>query len=140
MGTCGTYGPWLSIGDLICASEVISISLDTIEHRAFRPLIETTRWRATWPLTLPAHAVAATPGITKGLEGVQRLSEIAAVEHLELSGVFAACADADVPVAAALAVANHVGPSAHEEWAANHAAVSTRLRAELEARGVFDLS
>jgi len=37
-----------------------------------------------------------------------------------------------VPVAAALAVANRVGPDAHAEWKANHARVS---RALIEALG-----
>jgi purine-nucleoside phosphorylase len=32
-----------------------------------------------------------------------------------------------VPVGAALAVANRVGPAAHEEWRANHARASRAL-------------
>ena len=43
------------------------------------------------------------------------------------SGVFAACHAAGVPVAAALAVANRVGPDAHAEWRENHARVSRAL-------------
>jgi purine-nucleoside phosphorylase len=45
--------------------------------------------------------------------------------------VFAACHQARVPVAAALAVANRVGPAAHEEWLANHARASRALVAAL---------
>jgi purine-nucleoside phosphorylase len=52
---------------------------------------------------------------------------VAAAEHLELSGVFAACALAGVPVGGALGVANRVGPEAHAEWKRHHAAVSRAL-------------
>jgi purine-nucleoside phosphorylase len=60
---------------------------------------------------------------------------LAPAEHLELSGVFAACHAAGGPGAAALVVANRVGPDAHSEWLANHAQVSRELAAAL--RRVF---
>jgi purine-nucleoside phosphorylase len=63
-------------------------------------------------------------------DGARRLASVAAVEHLELTGVFAACHAAGIPVAAALGVANRVGPDANAEWRANHARVS---RAVVEA-------
>jgi purine-nucleoside phosphorylase len=44
---------------------------------------------------------------------------------------------AGVPAAAALAVANRVGPRAHEEWSANHARASAALVAALRAHGVL---
>jgi purine-nucleoside phosphorylase len=74
--------------------------------------------------------VAVTPGVTCTVEGAHRLALVAAAEHLELTGVFAAAHAAGVPVAGALAVANRVGPGAHAEWKANHRRVS---RALLEA-------
>ncbi|MDR0498671.1 MAG: phosphorylase, partial [Holophagales bacterium] len=55
------------------------------------------------------------------------LGQIADVEHLELAGVFAACNLANIPAAAALTVANRVGPNAHAEWSANHESVSRQL-------------
>ena len=137
IGTCGALSADLAIGDLISVSEVIASSLEELEGRAFRPSLEVTRWSSGWPLPLPAQTVVVPPAITGTVEGAQRLAQIAMAEHLELSGVFAACAAASVPVAAALAVANRVGPHAHVEWAANHAELSTRLRAALEACGVF---
>jgi purine-nucleoside phosphorylase len=131
-GTCGAYDERLSVGDLLSASEAVAASLDVLEGRAYRPGPEVTRWAAGWALPFPAHAVAVPPGITCTAEGARRLASLAAAEHLELSGVFAACHAAGVPVAGALAVANRVGPDAHAEWKANHARVS---RALVEALG-----
>lgn len=137
IATCGALDEGIAIGDLISVSEVIATSLEELEGRAFRPSNECTRWKSGWPLPFPAHLAAVPPAITRTEEGARLLAKIAAVEHLELSGVFAACADAGVPVAAALAVANRVGPNAHAEWTANHAAVSARLVAALKTSGVF---
>jgi purine-nucleoside phosphorylase len=131
-GTCGAYDERLQVGDLVSASEAIATSLDVLDGRAYRPGLEVTRWAAGWALPFPAHAVAVPPAITCTAEGARRPATIAPAEHLELSGVFAACHAAGVPVAAALAVANRVGPDAHAEWKANHARVS---RALVEALG-----
>jgi purine-nucleoside phosphorylase len=127
VGTCGAYDERLAVGDLLSASAVLAVSLDVLEGRAYRPGSEPVRWAAGWALPFPAHAVAVTPGITCSAEGAHRLATLAAAEHLELSGVFAAAAAAGVPVAGALAVANRVGPDAHAEWTANHAAVCLKL-------------
>jgi nucleoside phosphorylase len=127
VGTCGGYDERLQVGDLLAASEAVAASLDVLEGRAYRPGPEVTRWAAGWTLPFPAHAVAVPPGITCTAAGARRLASLAAAEHLELSGVFAACHAAGVPVAGALAVANRVGPAAHAEWKANHARVSRAL-------------
>jgi nucleoside phosphorylase len=137
VGTCGAYDARLAPGDLLAASEAIATSLEERAGRAYRPALDRTRWPATWTLPLPAHVVAVPPAITVTDEGARSLAEVAAAEHLELTGVFAACAAASVPVAAALAVANRVGPAAHAEWKARHAAVSRALVDALRARGVF---
>ena len=126
-GTCGAYDGRLAVGDLLSASAVVATSLDVLEGRAYRPEVEVTRWTPGWALPFPAHAVAVPPAITCTAEGARRLAAVAAAEHLELSGVFAACHAAGVPVAGALAVANRVGPDAHAEWKANHARVSRAL-------------
>ncbi len=133
LGTCGAYDERLAVGDLLLASAAIATSLDEVEGRAYRPEAERVRFEATWrlPAPLPLHAVAVPPAITRTAEGARRLAALAAAEHLELTGVFAACHDAGVPVAAALAVANRVGPDAHAEWRANHARVSRVLAAAL---------
>jgi nucleoside phosphorylase len=137
VGTCGAYDARLAPGDLLAASEAIATSVEEIAGRAYRPEIERTRWAAGWLPPLTAHAVAVPPAITRTAEGARALAAIAAVEHLELTGVFAACAAAGVSAAAALAVANRVGPGAHEEWRAHHARVSRQLVAALRERGVL---
>ncbi len=126
VGTCGAYDGRLVLGDLLVAEAAIATSLDELEGRAYRPEIERTRFDATWrlPLPLPVHPVAATPAITMTAEGARRLAAVAAAEHLELTGVFAACHAANVPIAAVLGVANRVGPDANAEWRANHGRVS----------------
>jgi purine-nucleoside phosphorylase len=137
VGTCGAYDERLSVGDLLSATEAIATSLDELEGRAFRPEIERTRWLAGWAVPFPAHAVAVPPAITCTAAGARRLATLAAAEHLELTGVFAACAEAGVPAAAALAVANRVGPEANAEWRTYHARVSRELIAALRASGVL---
>jgi nucleoside phosphorylase len=133
VATCGAYGPRLAPGDLLVASTAIATSEDELAGRAYRPSLERVRWDATWtlPVALPVHAVAVPPAITRTLEGARLLATVADAEHLELTGVFAACNAAGVPVAAALAVANRVGPDAQLEWRANHAAASRALVAAL---------
>jgi purine-nucleoside phosphorylase len=133
VGTCGAYDARLGVLDLLVASTVVATSQDELEGRAYRPELEVARWDATWapPLGLPAHAVAVPPAITTSLDGARRLAALAAAEHLEASGVFAACHAAGVPVAAALAVATRVGPDAGAEWRANHARASRALAAAL---------
>jgi purine-nucleoside phosphorylase len=126
-GTCGAYDDRLSVGDLLSASAAVATSLDVLEGRAYRPEAEVTRWASSWALPFPAHLVAVPPGVTCTVDGARRLGAVAAAEHLELSGVFAACHAAGVPVAGALAVANRVGPGAHAEWKANHDRVSRKL-------------
>jgi nucleoside phosphorylase len=137
VGTCGAYDERLAPGALLAVGEAIALSLDEVEGRAYRPELERTRWAATWALPLPAHAVAVPPAITRTAAGARALGARAAAEHLEVTGVFAACHAAGVPVAAALAVANRVGPDASAEWRANHAAASRALVEALGARGVL---
>lgn len=134
LGTCGAYDDRLAVGDLLAAGEVAATSLELLEGRAYRPGVEVARWAATLPLPLPPQVVVVPPGITVDPAGAARLAGLGAAEHLEVSGVFAAALLAGVPVGAALAVANRVGPDAHAEWRANHARVS---RALVEALGAW---
>ena len=137
LGSCGAYDDRLELGDFLAASRVIAISLDELEGRAYRPATEIVRWEAGWSLPFPGHAVAVPSAITQTVEGARKLSALAVAEHLELSGVFAACLAANIPAAAALVVANRVGPTAHAEWKANHAEGSRRLVQALRNRGVL---
>ncbi|HTN53206.1 MAG TPA: phosphorylase [Anaeromyxobacter sp.] len=137
LGTCGAYDDRLPPGTLLAASEAIATSVEEVAGRAYRPGVERARWPATWALPLPAHPVAVPPAITLGAGEARALAGVASAEHLELTGVFAACHAAGVPVAAALAVANRVGPGAHAEWKASHAGASRALVEALRAAGVL---
>ncbi len=137
LGTCGHYDDRLGAGDLIWASEAISTSLDEAAGNAYRPEIETTRWAATLEGPLPAHAIAVPPAITVTREGAALLAKVAPAEHLELSGVYAACAAVGVTVGAALAVVNEVGPDANAQWKAHHAEGSQRLIEALRELKLF---
>jgi purine-nucleoside phosphorylase len=137
VGTCGAYDGRLAPGDRIAASRALATSIDERVGRAYRPTLERAEWPCTWELPLPHHAVVVPPAITVTEEGARALAEVGAAEHLELTGVFAACAAAGIPAAAALAVANRVGPAAHAEWRANHAAASRALVESLTAAGVL---
>lgn len=131
VGTCGAYDDRLPVGHLLSASAALAVSLDVLDGRAYRPEIEVTRWEATLPLPFPPALVAVPPAITVDPAGAALLAAVAPAEHLELTGVFAAAHGAGVPVGAVLGVANRVGPLAHAEWRANHAAVSRALVAAL---------
>ena len=137
LGTCGHYDARLKIGDLIWASVAIATSLAEARGEAYRPGIETTQWAATLAGSLPAHCVAVPPAITTTREGAALLAKLAPAEHLELTGVYAACAAAGVRCGAALAVVNEVGPEASAQWKANHAEGSRRLIAALQDLKVF---
>jgi purine-nucleoside phosphorylase len=137
IGTCGAYTDRFGIGDCLAVSETIATSVPELQGRAFRPQFETTRWLSDWTLPLPLAKAAVTLAITSNAEDAKFLAQIADVEHLELAGVFAACHTAKVPVAAALAVTNRVGPSAHAEWRENHEGASRRLVETIMALGAF---
>jgi purine-nucleoside phosphorylase len=127
VGTCGAYDERLAVGDVISAARAIATSVEELLGRAYRPAAETTRWPATWVLPLPAHDVAVPPAITSTTEGARVLARVATAEHLELTGVLAACAAAGVPAGAVLGVANRVGPDAHAEWKRENGRVSARV-------------
>jgi purine-nucleoside phosphorylase len=133
VGTCGAYDARLEVGDVISAAAAIATSVEEVEGRAYRPGAEVTRWPGTWNLPFPAHEVAVPPAITATETGARALARVAAVEHLELTGVLAACAAGGVPAGAVLGVANRAGPGAHEEWKRHHAAVSARVVAAIAA-------
>jgi purine-nucleoside phosphorylase len=137
LGTCGRYDGRLALFDCLWASEALATSLEEVRDGAYRPEIERTRWAATLPGPLPAHAVAVPPAITRTVEGAALLAAVAPAEHLELTGVFAACHGAGVPCAGALVVVNDVGPEAQVQWKTRHAEGSRRLVEALRASGFF---
>lgn len=137
VGTCGAYDDRLPLGRHVAVREALAASVGEVKGTAYRPGIEPVRWKATWELPLPAVDVVVPPAITATREGASLLGRLGVAEHLEVTGVFAACHLAGVPCAAALAVVNAVGPEAHEQWNLNHAAGSRALIAGLEQAGVF---
>ncbi|HJV48628.1 MAG TPA: hypothetical protein VJ549_05085 [Geothrix sp.] len=138
LGTCGRYDERLALFECLWASEAIATSLEERRGGAYRPGLEQTRWTATLAGPLPAQAVAVPPAITCSVEGAALLASVAPVEHLELTGVFAACHQAGVPCGGALVVVNDVGPDAQTQWKANHAEGSQRLVEALRAAGCFE--
>jgi purine-nucleoside phosphorylase len=138
MGTCGRYDDRLGLFEVLWASEAIATSLEELRDGAYRPGIEQVRWMATLAGPLPTFSVAVPPAITKTREGAALLASVAPAEHLELTGVFAACHGAGVPCGAALVVVNDVGPHAQEQWLANHSEGTRRLVERLRASGFFE--
>ena len=137
LGTCGRYDGRLGLFEALWASEAIATSLEEVHGRAYRPGIERTCWASTLAGPLPSHPVAVPPAITLTLEGASLLASVAPVEHLELTGVFAACQLAGVPCGGALVVVNDVGPEAQAQWTTNHAEGSRRLVEMLRAADFF---
>ena len=137
VGTCGHYDARLKIGDHLWAAETVSGSLAELRGEAYRPTLEPTRWVATLEGPLPSQTVVVPPAITVTRAGAALLGTLGAAEHLELTGVYAACHLARVPVGAALAVVNEVGPDAQAQWRANQEQASRDLRAHLRDLKVF---
>ena len=137
LGTCGHYDERLAVGDAIWATEAVATSLGERRGESYRPEIETTRWAATLSGPLPGHTVVVPPAITQTREGAALLGQVGAAEHLELTGVYAACHAAGVSVGAALVVVNEVGPEAQAQWRAHHAEGSRALIARLRELNAF---
>ncbi len=72
---------------------------------------------------IPRAAVACTLAITRDATIAQRIADgtHCDLENLEAFAVARAAAAADVPFAAILGIANHVGPAGHTQWKANGA-------------------
>ncbi len=137
LGTCGRYDDRLDLFDCLWATEAIATSLEEVRGEAYRPEIERTRWAASLAGPLPGRTVAVPPAITRTLEGARALAAVAPVEHLELTGVYAACEAAGVTFGGALVVVNDVGPDAQAQWKANHGEGSARLIKALQASSFF---
>ena len=138
LGTCGRYDGRLALFEALWAAEAIATSLEEVCERAYRPSLEQVRWTATLAGPLPSQVVAVPPAITGTRAGAALLAAVAPVEHLELTGIYAACHGAGVPCGAALVVVNAVGPEAQSQWKSNHAEGSRRLVAQLRAVGFFE--
>ena len=132
----------LPIGAVAVPGEMLLVSTAEVRGDGYLPAPLVQRAVATEALVAALRAagatrqtlgtqtwqgVAATPlAITRTTALARRLASAtgAAVENLEVFAVSRAAAMAGVPMAAALAIANTVGPTAHAEWRANHEAAS----------------
>jgi nucleoside phosphorylase len=146
VGTAGVYGPTtrgLSIGQVTVARRMTLVSLGTARAMSYWPepmpiaAESTPRLRAR--LTRSSRAtlvdVACPPAITRTETAARALARAtgASVENLEAFAVARAAASQRVPFAAILAIANRVGPRAHEEWAAHAAGAAAAAVAGLRA-------
>jgi purine-nucleoside phosphorylase len=96
-----------------------------VQHSAADlPLVEALR--AASPQSSWRGAAATTLAITRSATLARRITRAsgAEVENLEVFAVARAAARAGVPMAAALGIANTVGPTAHTEWRRHHLAAS----------------
>ena len=93
------------------------------------------------PGRTPLADVACPLGITRSLAAARHLAAAtgAELESLETFGCARAAALAQVPFAAVLGVANHVGPNAHAEWRA-HADLAAAAAATIVAAWLADES
>jgi purine-nucleoside phosphorylase len=139
IGTCGTYDrARIPVGSFVGADAAVSTSPDELRGIIHRPkAAEQTRWNATVRTPFPPRTVVVTPGITMDPEAARLLATQGDVEHMELAGVFAACAACGVPCGGALVVTNQVGPGARAEYLANRDEASRRLVQALEQSGLF---
>jgi nucleoside phosphorylase len=130
VGTCGAYaGRGLAVGEVVVAGRIRLVSTAVAEARGAFPAPMRTELDATGPLSEALATkgarlanVATTLAITTDDALAARASGHAGcdVEHLEAFAVAEACAQAEVPFAAVLGVANLVGSSARDEWRENH--------------------
>jgi len=133
VGSCGVYGDAFEVGTAVVARRMGLADGGTALGLAYSPL-------APAPLSADAvlvhaldapHADVLTVGaISTDPALVSAFGAAWHVEHLECFGVAWACAEAQVPFAAVLGIANRVGPTAHVEWKVNRGAAEAAAREE----------
>ena len=133
IGTCGAFGSGtLALGTVVAGEGVRLVDATVALGTAALP--DPMPSHATFDVALHDALVGAgarsvqianTLGITTDDELATRLAAGGAdVEHLEAFSFARACARADVPCGAALAVANAVGSNGRAEWLAGHVRAS----------------
>lgn len=131
LGTCGGFGPALTVGTVVAAAGVHLADATVTAGAAALPepmpsaaAFEPALHDALVSAGAKSVQIANTAGITTDDELASRLASLGDVEHLEAFGFARACAVAGVPCAASLAIANAVGSSGRVEWLANHVRAS----------------
>ena len=141
VGTAGRYpgaaaARALPLGAVALPDELLLLSTAVLRGDGYLPapliprsaaalaLVEALR--AASPLASWRGAAASPLAITRTTALAGRITRAtgAAVENLEVFAVARAAARAGLPMAAALGIANLVGPSAHTEWRRHHQAAS----------------
>lgn len=135
VGTCGAYPETgLAIGDVVVARSVWLVEPAVVAEEAAFPEPMSARVESHSAMSAAIAAagarsedVATTLGITTSDTLAARLAESSetAVEHLEAFAVATACAQENVPFAAALGVANAVGSRGRAEWRQHHVDAAT---------------
>jgi nucleoside phosphorylase len=128
VGTCGAYaGRGVSIGEVVVGRRIFLRSTAEAEARGAFPAPMRTDLEASEPLSsaLAGAArrvtVATTLAITTDDSLASKIADRGSdVEHLEAFAVADACAEANVPFAIVLGVANVVGSTARDEWRRHH--------------------
>ena len=139
VGTAGCYAARagaLSIGAVALPEELVLCSTAALRGDGYLPAPLVQRapvsgalladLRRASPEAVAGDAAATPLAITRTVGLARRIARGtgATVENLESFAVARAAAHADIPMAAVLGIANHVGPRAHAEWRRNHVAAS----------------
>jgi purine-nucleoside phosphorylase len=139
VGTAGLYPGTrvdVDLGEAVVAGELIAISTAALRGDGYLPAPQVMRVGTTPRLRAALLSVADAEGeavpvacptaITGSVTLARRITRSieAVLENLEVFGVARAAGAAGVEMAAVLGIANRVGPGAHREWRAHHAAAS----------------
>jgi len=136
LGTAGSYPDGPAIGEPIAARRVglsPSVAAMGLGYVPRPPVPLVCDPRMTSAIAAEKHDVLTVSAITTDPTLTQRLADSWQVEHMEAYGVAVACAQAGVPFACCLGIANAVGPDAHMEWLMHRNAAQDRAREAVAA-------
>jgi len=135
VGSAGAYPPDVPIGSAFSASGLGFAELGQLGGLGYVPMPPpelTAHPALAAALGLPLASVLTLAGVTTDAPTAARLSARWTLEHMEVYAVAHACAAEGVPFAAALGVANHVGPGAHAQWLAHRGAAEAAACAAID--------
>lgn len=131
IGSCGTYSPACPIGAAVVSGRLGLADGGAVLGMAYAPLAPeplSSSAEIVAELGAPVGDVLTVGAISTHPELVAALGKSWQLEHLEAFGAAWACAEAGVPFAACLGVANRVGPNAHAEWLAHRGEAEAAAR------------
>ncbi len=135
VGSAGAYPSGPQVGSVVVsgalglASTAVALGLG---YQPQAPAVLSSDDGLIAASALPFARVLTVSAITTDAALMARFAPEWEVEHMEAYAVAFACAEAGVPFAAILGIANRVGPGAHAEWLRNHAAVEASARGSAE--------